>query len=301
MKHCIQCISPVSTSARLCTACGLFLRHYDRKRVDHEVRTFQKGAIEDGATLLEFSGGRHSCITLSLLRQSLNLNVIAVTLNNGFMPDAVIAQAKRISNNLGTRHLVVFDPFDVDSILEPEGGIAMEKCCNICNQKISSAVLGIARLLGIRWVANGENKYRSLLPRVTSLGTIASDNGKHYVNTINLPFALSVNRNAGDQILKKIGWKETKVSGLSSNCLVPWLSRESRTPCSSRNALCELVAAEVRTGYLTRDEGFAMIRGVSAATTSQLSQKLRSIKSRLKGCAAPIVVYDSGGHIQHKH
>lgn len=62
---------------------------------------------------MSYSGGKDSTYTLSLLRQEYRLNVLAVTFDNGFLPDQTFRNIRRITESLHFDHLFFKARFDV--------------------------------------------------------------------------------------------------------------------------------------------------------------------------------------------
>lgn len=59
--------------------------------------------------LLSYSGGKDSTYTLSLCKERYGLNILAVTFDNGFLPDQTIINVKNVTDRLGVDH-VLFKP-----------------------------------------------------------------------------------------------------------------------------------------------------------------------------------------------
>jgi tRNA(Ile)-lysidine synthase TilS/MesJ len=62
---------------------------------------------------MSYSGGKDSTYTLALLRESYDLNVLAVTLDNGFMPEQTTKNIRLMSERLGFDHILYRPRFDV--------------------------------------------------------------------------------------------------------------------------------------------------------------------------------------------
>jgi len=294
MPTCSRCIVnvPQDSHDTECVLCGEYTKGFDETALERELNDFLHEATGEGGILLEFSGGRHSTIALGLLRSLLDLPVVAVTLNNGFLPEPVLTQAQRICRDLSVRHIVVEAPLDFLAPVATRSRPGMAECCTICNEQISSAMLNISRYLNLHHAANGENKYRSLFPTVTARGVIDSGDGRG-IATLNLPFAMRVNRAQGQEILDRMGWCDPRVPGPSSNCLIPWLSAEAEEPLLPGNPLFELLAAEVRCGYLIREEAFAMLENTESADIETVREHLSAYSHWLQHHPNPIVSLDS--------
>lgn len=296
-RICTRCVLDLPRGSRdeLCASCRLFVDGFSLQELQEEVSHFVLGARRGSAVLVEFSGGRHSTIALALARRRLGLNVVAVTLDNGFLPARVLRQARELADRLGARHLVVEASLGIGEATAAQRP-SMAECCAACNRHLSSAVLQICRGLGLRQVANGENKYRTLRPRVTARGEIAARDGFR-VTTLNLPFALRVTRAEGDEVLREIGWRETGVPGHSSNCLVPWLSQEAGEALRVGNPLVAMIAAEVRSGHLSRQEGFVALGSLRPASPSEARAAMARQAAWIASRGTPRVVADSASGV----
>lgn len=293
VQFCTNCtaLREGSGAVDVCADCASFQAGYDDGLVQRELEHVLVRAKRQGAILLELSGGRHSVMALALLRLRLGLEVVAVTLSNGYIPAQVIRQARELASALGARHLIVEAALEAEASLTSDP-VSIARCCTACNRHLSSALLQVSNELGLTTSANGENKYRALVPRVTATGWIGMEGG-HRIRTINLPFAMRIKRKEGEELLERIGWKETGVPGMSSNCLVPWISAEARQLRNQGNPLVEMIAAEVRSGYLSRQEGFAALDRISTASVGQVRAVRRQNSRWSRARPVPRVVYDS--------
>ena len=62
--------------------------------------------------LLSYSGGKDSTYTLSLIREQYGLNILAVTLDNGFLPEQTITNIKNVVDKLSVDHIFFKPSFD---------------------------------------------------------------------------------------------------------------------------------------------------------------------------------------------
>jgi len=76
-----------------------------------ELETFVNTPREKGTSLdavVAFSGGKDSTVSLYLARKKFNLDVVAVLVDNGFIPEAVIKNGRSFCKKMGVR-LVILD------------------------------------------------------------------------------------------------------------------------------------------------------------------------------------------------
>lgn len=125
MKTCAKCVLPETfpgirfNDEGVCNYCLEFKGKRDLKarKADYRAR-FEKLIAEHRGrfgydALMSYSGGKDSTYTLALLRESYDLNVLAVTLDNGFMPEQTTKNIRLMSERLGFDHILYRPRFDV--------------------------------------------------------------------------------------------------------------------------------------------------------------------------------------------
>jgi len=125
MKTCAKCVlSETFPGIRfndegVCNYCLEFKgkRDLEARKADYRAR-FEKLIAEHRGrsgydALMSYSGGKDSTYTLALLRESYDLNVLAVTLDNGFMPEQTTKNIRLMSERLGFDHILYRPRFDV--------------------------------------------------------------------------------------------------------------------------------------------------------------------------------------------
>jgi predicted PP-loop superfamily ATPase len=63
--------------------------------------------------LLSYSGGKDSTYTLSLLRERYGLKTLALTFDNGFLPNRTVTNIKTVTDKLGADHLFFKPSFEI--------------------------------------------------------------------------------------------------------------------------------------------------------------------------------------------
>jgi len=63
--------------------------------------------------LMAYSGGKDSTYTLTLLRKKYNLKILALTFDNGFIPQVTFQNIRNVAENLGIDHLLFKPRFDL--------------------------------------------------------------------------------------------------------------------------------------------------------------------------------------------
>jgi len=124
MKRCKNCVLPETfpgikfNNEGICNFCLNFKGETDLQTKKHEYRQkFEelkkkyKGKQSYDA-LMSYSGGKDSTYVLSLLRESYGLNVLAVTFDNGFIPDQTLKNIRMVAEKLGFDHIFFKPRFD---------------------------------------------------------------------------------------------------------------------------------------------------------------------------------------------
>ena len=60
-----------------------------------------------------YSGGKDSTYTLTVLRETYELNVLAVSLDNGFVAEQTLLNIRRVVENLGVDYITIKPRFDI--------------------------------------------------------------------------------------------------------------------------------------------------------------------------------------------
>jgi hypothetical protein len=102
--------------------------------------------------LLAWSGGKDSTYTLWLLKEQYGLNVLAYTLDNGFVSPRAMNNMRVVAENLDIDHTIVDPSFDLLKqvfVASIQPGMyppkALERASGICN-----SCMGIAKGIGLR-------------------------------------------------------------------------------------------------------------------------------------------------------
>lgn len=125
MKRCKNCVLPETfpgirfNSDGICNFCLNFkgeanlrekrLRY--RKKFEKLIKKYKGRGTYD--VLMSYSGGKDSTYVLSILRESYKLNVLAVTFDNGFLPDQTFNNIQIVAEKLGFDHIFLKPRFDI--------------------------------------------------------------------------------------------------------------------------------------------------------------------------------------------
>lgn len=125
MKICRKCVLPDNfpgirfNSEGICNFCSGFqgIARMESKKSEYR-KKFRKLLKEHKGrhaydALMCYSGGKDSTYTLSVLKKDYGLNILAVTFDNGFLPEQTFRNIQGVVENLGVDHIIFKPRFDV--------------------------------------------------------------------------------------------------------------------------------------------------------------------------------------------
>ncbi|MHB9156382.1 MAG: 7-cyano-7-deazaguanine synthase, partial [Endomicrobiales bacterium] len=125
MKICSRCVLPETFPGirfdenDVCNFCREFKgtgnlekrkKEY-RNKFENLLRAHKGRSVYDA--VMCYSGGKDSTYTLRLLRQEYALSVLAVTFDNGFIPERTFRNIRNVVESLGVDHLMLKPRFDL--------------------------------------------------------------------------------------------------------------------------------------------------------------------------------------------
>ena len=226
----------------------------------------------DYDALVAYSGGKDSSIALYLAKRVLNLNVIAYTLDNGFIPDEVLKRSKSICDFLEVPLVVVKDDiynnflenYELDSTSNKWFAKKKKDLCSDCSNKIFSNLRSLLDKYKIQRVITGLNTYHDLsefsVRSVKKYWYQSIDSSKSFYWHIALPYTMQINMEMQNDILQKINWSDINLKGYTSNCLIPGFTEGLCQTKSKYNLDIVYLAKEKRSGYFkNNDESFLQL------------------------------------------
>lgn len=254
----------------LCNYCSLYRQNYDREIIKAEINEFIHAPQTNPkySAIVALSGGKDSISALVLAKKYLNLNILAFTYDNGFIPSGVIEQAKRICQDLDVDYLVakkeLYDEFQEEYFLNSSGvweaktGVDF---CRICSRQIWLHLKQLMLEKNIFRVIYGNKTYTKLEPKVSSLKRfyLEKDGLQEESRNINLLFALQISISEQDQLLQMVGWQDPGLAGYTSNCLIPGFTGYPRSKKINYEAETGYLEMELRSSAYTREEAEKLI------------------------------------------
>jgi hypothetical protein len=134
-----------------------------RQKFDALIKEYQGKSVYD--CLMCHSGGKDSTYTLGILKEKYHLNILAVSFDNGFLPEQTLVNIRNSVDKLGIDHILIKPRFDLLArifIYSAENDIypikALERSsstCNSCMAIIKYSALRIAIEKQIPMIAYG--------------------------------------------------------------------------------------------------------------------------------------------------
>ena len=134
-----------------------------RKRFEKLVQEHRAKSSYDA--LMCYSGGKDSTYTLSLLRRQYGLDVLAVTYDNGFLPQQTLRNIRRVSDELGMDHILyrprfhlmkkIFASCAEEDIYPPQTLMRASTICTSCMAIVKFSALRMALEKDIPFVVFG--------------------------------------------------------------------------------------------------------------------------------------------------
>jgi tRNA(Ile)-lysidine synthase TilS/MesJ len=164
MRICSRCVLPETFPGITFGRGGVcnFCRESDRResrpgRDDHFgeklgrlIReTKGRGAYD---ALMSYSGGKDSTYVLSMVRRVFGLRVLALTFDNGFIPDVTLANIRNVVDRLGVDHLLFRPRFDIlrRVFLACAAGDIFPRTALARASSICTACMAIVKFTGLR-------------------------------------------------------------------------------------------------------------------------------------------------------
>lgn len=269
----------------LCNMCMTYKQNFKPEILTSELETFMNTPREKGTNLdavVAFSGGKDSTVSLYLARKKFNLDVVAVLVDNGFIPEKVIENGRSFCKKMGVRLVILdinFAPY-VKIMMDEDfkNGYPCYKCTEMFHEEIQKYCVSNR----INRIILGRNWWRWLEP-VRSVRWLKDEKSGLNIQFLSLPFALQLTENSVKTMLEKEGWSPVKIHGNSTNCLIPGLVEYTLYKRLGYHPELNLLSREVITGYLDREkakEDLKNIKDLSPTLRRIVCKKLEEVKTR---------------------
>jgi PP-loop superfamily ATP-utilizing enzyme len=241
----------------LCNMCMTYKKNFKKEILDSELETFLNTPREPGSdfdAVVGFSGGKDSAVSLYLARQRFGLNIVAVLVQNGFIPEAVIENGRKLCDLVGVELVVLnidFAPHVKDMMDNNfKNGYPCYKCGDMFHQEIQNYCIQH----GINRIIMGRNWWHWIEPEVRSTRWVTDAATGKKLQLFALPYVLQLTEKDIYQILADIGWSTVKIHGNSTNCILPGLVEYQVSQNLGYHPELNLLSREVITGFLDKEE-----------------------------------------------
>jgi tRNA(Ile)-lysidine synthase TilS/MesJ len=154
--------------------------------------------------LMAYSGGKDSTYTLTLLKQRYNLKILALTFDNGFIPQVTFQNIRVVAESLGIDHLLFKPRFDLLKKIfraSMRSDIYSEKTLERAST-ICTSCMGLVKFLSLRTALEKEIPFIAYgwSPGQAPLSSSVFKNNKQMVKTMQNAILDPLHKIAGDEI-----------------------------------------------------------------------------------------------------
>lgn len=270
----------------LCNMCMTYKQNFKQEILDSELETFLNTPREPGAKLdavVGFSGGKDSAVSLYIARERFGLNVAAVLVQNGFIPEPVIENGRKLCDKLGVELVVLnidLAPYVKDMMDNNfKNGYPCYKCGDMFHKEIQDYCVERR----INRIIMGRNWWHWIEPEVRSTRWVTDEKTGFRMQLFALPFVLQLTEKDIYQTLDSIGWSTIKIYGNSTNCVIPGLVEYQVQQRLGYHPELNLLSREVITGFLDKEEAKHQLSEVKDNTETLrklVNKQLEVIKNR---------------------
>ncbi|HEY9852378.1 MAG TPA: 7-cyano-7-deazaguanine synthase [Leptolyngbyaceae cyanobacterium] len=262
-----------------------YKKNFKLEILQSELETFINTPREKGVNIdavVAFSGGKDSAAALYWAKKKLNLEVVAVLVQNGFIPDLVINNGRNLCDKLGVELVVLtieLAPFLKDMM---DKNFTNGYPCYKCGEMFHKEIQKYCGDKGINRVILGRNWWRWIEPEVRSVRWVKDEASGLNMQFFSLPFALQLTEKDVFNMLDEIGWKTVKIHGNSTNCVIPGLIEYPIYQRLGYHPELNLLSREVIAGFLDKEaakEQLADIKDNTEILLNMVNKKLEESQS----------------------
>jgi len=214
---------------------------------------------------------------LVLAKEKLGLNLVALTVDNGFITDNVLKFTEKTCKKLKIPWTCIKKPLlkefqeefqpDEDGIWQAKTGLDFN---TFATQEMHKAIREWSIENGSHRVIMGSRIHTHMEPRVSCLDMQTIEQGELNFSLcyIHLLFGLSVNNIRRKRILSDLGWKEPKIKGFSHSSVLPGFADPAWRRKMGYGTDTGYLETELRCGAHTLQEAKEMIRNAKGMDLS---------------------------------
>jgi len=269
----------------LCNMCMTYKKNFKADVLDSELKTFLDTPKKEGTdfdAVVAFSGGKDSSISLYLARNKYDLNVVAVLINNGFIPEEVIENGRKWCQKWGVQLIVLNKEKDFIPYLKKMMDDDFRKSypCYRCTEMFHKEIQMYCVRHNINRVILGRNWWRWLEPEVRAVRWIKDEESGLNIQFLSLPFALRLTEHYVKNMLYEEGWSPIEIHGNSTNCLLPGLVEFILFKRLGYHPELNLLSREIIAGYIDKErarESLDNIQDLSPILRQIVLEKMEKI------------------------
>lgn len=245
---------------RLCNMCVEYERNFSLEHLQQEVKAFTERTSRNAPyeAVMAFSGGKDSTACLYNVVKRLRMKVIAILVDNGFIPNETKRRSQEICDRLGVPFKILDMKQDFKGKIRDlyESNFDKGYPCHVCSQMFKGEIVKYCKENHMDRVILGRNFWAVIDPVVSSIRKFSIPGDDYVVDMISLPFALRVKEPDLQPILDELGWvKAVGISGNSTNCRIPGLVESKASKKVGFHPETVLIGGEVIAEFLSRERG----------------------------------------------
>ncbi len=254
----------IRLEAGICQLCISYQANFDPAHIAAELGAFMDGP---GTILVALSGGKDSLCSLFLAKAVLGLDIHALTFDNGFIPEPVLAQSRQICEDLDVPYTIKRTPLYQEFLEEYQPDTRGQwqaktglDFCKTCASHVHFYIQQWCQQNQVGRVIYGNRTYARLEPKVSCLTPVHFKTGSQTqtIVNINLPFALRMTHADQARMLTEMGWQDPHLEGVTSNCLIPGFVEHARRQHLGHPTDTGYLENEFRSGAYTAEEMTAL-------------------------------------------
>ena len=274
------------TKKNICNMCYTYEKNFNLAVLKAELDQFiakERGPGAQYDAVVGFSGGKDSTVSLCIAVEEFGLRVLAVLVDNGFIPQEVIENGREVCDKLGVPlriERIDFAP-KVNELLETN--FATGYPCNICTILFHDVLTSVCVEQKVNRVILGRNWWRMLAPVVKGVRIVEAPGVGWNIEFISLPFVLQLKEKDQESYLQRVGWKAKNIHGDSTNCLIPGFVEKVVYDRIGYHPELNLLSREVIAGFIDKEkalEKLSSVRDLSHELRMMLKRKMTTLESK---------------------
>jgi len=281
----------------------------NKKQLEQFLKNLSKRKLKYHC-LVALSGGKDSSYTCYLLKKKYKLNILAITVENGFLSSQALSNCKSLSNKLNFKHILVrpgnkrfarmynnsIEKKNSDNLIKRSSDIC-SNCINLINKiMVKNAVKKNIPVIAGGYISGQVPEGSLILDINLSLLAFQNKNISEFnqyilqskeikrienqsLSIINPLLSETYNIKKILYVINALGWKKSLDTGLhSSNCRINDLGIQLHINKYGFHPYSSELASQVRTKQITRSQAIKkIIHKISEETIKKVAKKINLI------------------------